>query len=259
VCCSFFIIIWFVLQTKLAESNKKYLPFKIYAMTVSTIQLPYNKHRGPNPGILAIIHVSLFLSSLLLLGILSKGAGFPNPFKPLQESQQQMRAFADIIRYTALLQFGAAIPLGLFTAAVTSRLSYLGVNVTGVSIALFGGITASAMMIISSLCSWILVQPGVVDDVSTMHAVQLFGFATGGVAHVVVLGLLMAGISVPCLLGNYTPKWVAWMGLILAGIAEVSTLSLIVPPLMLLLPIARFGSYIWLIAVGFSLAKHKRV
>ncbi|MFB6456742.1 hypothetical protein ACE38W_15830 [Chitinophaga sp. Hz27] len=226
-------------------------------MSSASVYAPFDKHRGPHPGILAIVHVSLFAGSLLLLGILTAGKGFPNPFVPLVEAQQRLQTFTAVTRINALMQFGAAVPLGLFTAAVTSRLSFLGVNVTGVSIALFGGIGASLLMMLSSLCTWVLCQAGVIDNLSTMHAVQLLGFATGGVAHVVALGLLMAGIAVPSLFGGYTPKWVAWLGLVLAAIAELSTLSLIFAPLMILLPIARFGSYIWLIATGFTLTKNR--
>jgi hypothetical protein len=216
---------------------------------------PYNRHRGPHPGIIAFIYVSLFIASLVAFGVLSHGAVFPRPLGSLEKAQEVYLQFPDAIRLNALLQFGSAIPLGLFTAAVTSRLKFLGVNVTGVSIALFGGITASLFVSISSICGWILSQPGIADKLNLMHALQLLGFATGGVAHIVALGLLMAGISVPCLFGKYTPKWIAWMGLILAGIAELSTLSLVIPALGYLLPVARFGSYIWMIGTGLTLIK----
>jgi hypothetical protein len=67
----------------------------------------------------------------------------------------------------------------------------------------------------------------------------------------------MAGISVPCLFGKYTSKWVAWLGLILAVIAELSTFGLIFEPAMFLLPIARFGSFIWMIGTGLTLIKNQ--
>lgn len=228
----------------------------MYAAT-NTPRFPYDRHRGPNPGLIAIVYVVLFILSLASFAILSHGSGFPMPFGPLDQAQHIYQQYPDAIRINALLQFGAAIPLGLFTAAVTSRLSFLGVNVTGVSIALFGGIAASIFITISSLNSWILSQPGMVSNLQVMHAIQLLGFATGGVAHVVALGLLMSGIAVPCLFGGYSPKWVAWLGLVLAGIAELSTLSLVFSPLMYLLPIARFGSYVWLISTGFTLVKKR--
>jgi hypothetical protein len=238
--------------------NTSFNHLKISTMyTSSNAPFPYDRHRGPHPGIIALIYVILFIASLASFAILTHGSGFPMPFGPLAKAQHIYQQFPDAIRVNALLQFGAAIPLGLFTASATSRLNFLGVNATGISIALFGGITASLLITVSSLCSWILSQPGIVNDLSVMHAVQLFGFASGGVAHVVALGLLMAGISVPGLLGKLIPKWVAWLGLILAGIAELSTLSLVINQFTYLLPIVRFGSYIWLIGTGFTLIKKR--
>ncbi len=218
-------------------------------------RFPYDRHRGPHPGILAVIYVLLFIAGLVAFGILSNGAEFPRPFGSLDKVQQTLRQFPYAIRINAFFQFACAIPLGLFAAAVTSRLRFLGVNVTGVSIASFGGISASLLFILSGLCGWVLSQPGIADDLNVMHAVQLLGFGCGGVAHIVTLGLLMAGISVPCLFGNYTPKWLAWLGIILAGLAELSTLSLIIPQAVWLLPIVRFPSCIWMIGVGFTLLK----
>ena len=218
---------------------------------------PYEKHSGPHPGMIAIIYAGLFIVSLIVFGVLSQGSGFPRPFASPAQAQQIFQQFPSAIRFNALFQFGAAIPLGLFTAAVTSRLRFLGVTATGVNIALFGGIAASLLITFSSLCSWVLSQPGVANDLSVMHALQLFGFATGGVAHIAALGLLLAGISVPCLFGRYTPRWVAWLGLILAGIAALSILSLVIEQAAYLLPIVRFGAYIWMISTGFTLAKNK--
>ena len=88
-----------------------------------------------------------------------------------------------------------------------------------------------------------------------MHALELFSFGTGGILYTSALGLFMAGISVPCLFGGYAPRWVAWLGIILAAIAEVSTLTLVEPALAALLPIVRFPAYVWMIAMGFTLAK----
>ena len=221
----------------------------------SSTHFPLDRHRGPHPGILAVIYVLLFIASLVLFGILSNGAEFPRPFGSLDKVQQTLQQFPFAVRINAFFQFACAIPLGLFAAAVTSRLRFLGVNVTGVSIAFFGGIAASLLLVLSGLCSWVLSQPHMADDLNVMHAIQLLGFGCGGVGNIVALGLLMAGISVPCLFGNYTPKWLAWFGIILAGLAEISTLSLILPQAVWLLPIVRFPSLVWMIGTGFTLLK----
>ncbi len=83
-------------------------------------------------------------------------------------------------------------------------------------------------------------------------------FVTGGVGHVAPLGLLVAGIAVPSLVGRLLPRWLAWLGIGLALIAELSTLSLLTPAAMVALPIARFGGFAWLIAVGALLPRAAR-
>ncbi len=124
------------------------------------------------------------------------------------------------------------------------------------NIALFGGIASSVFLAISGLCGWVLSQPGIADNISTMHSMQLLGFATGGIGYVVTLGLLMAGVSVVSLFGGYTAKWLCWLGLILAGIAELSVFSLIFPQLSILLPV-RFPGLVWMIGVGFTMVNSK--
>jgi hypothetical protein len=223
----------------------------------TSARIPAGRHRGPHPGILSIVYSLLFLAGLIFFSILSRGASFPSPFGILEEAQRVYNDFPMAHRVNAFFQVTSAIPLGLFSAAVTSRLHFLGVTVTGVSIAVFGGITASVMLILSGLSGWILSYPGMADDLHVMHAVQLLGFGTGGFAFTAGLGLLMAGVSVPCLFGHYAPRWLAWLGLILAGLAEISTIGLLIPQLVWIFPIVRFPSMIWLIGSGFALIKDK--
>lgn len=225
---------------------------------METTQLPRvtaSRHRGPHPGIVAVVYAALFMGSIGIYFLLAGGNSFPRPYAPAADLRHLYLDYSSAVRANALLQFGAAIPLGIFTAAVTSRLHFLGLRVTGVTIALFGGITASLFVSLSALCNWVLSQPGIADDLSLMQALRLLSFATGGAAHTVAIGLLMAGVSVPCLLGDFAHRWVAWLGLILAALAVLSTLSLVIPALNALLPVVRFGSYVWMIGTGFTLSK----
>ena len=217
------------------------------------------KHHGPHPGILATVYTVLFILGLVLYSVLAHGAPYPRPLGVLADAQRIFLDFPDAVRFNALFQFGAAIPLGLFTAAVTSRLKFLGVTATGVSIALFGGMASSILLMLSGICTWVLSQPGIAGDVTVMHALQLLGFACGGFATIVAFGLLMAGVAVPCLFGGYTPRWLGWMGVILAGLAVLATLSMVLPAFTFLLPIVRFPGCIWMIGTGFTLAKKRPV
>jgi hypothetical protein len=104
----------------------------------------------------------------------------------------------------------------------------------------------------------VLGQPGVADSAATVRALHLFAFATGGPGHVVPLGLLLAGVAVPAGLMRFLPRWTMTFGLVVAGIAELSTLSLLVPAAAFLLPIARFPAFIWILTAGALLPQSRR-
>lgn len=224
----------------------------------STRTGPGAVHRGPSLALLACISVGLFVASLLIGNLMTGGAAFPTPYDPPDVARDYYGPHADVIRVGSFLQLGSAIVLGLFSATVSSRLRFLGLNVAGVTIALFGGIAASILLAISALVTWVLTQPGIVDDLASMRAFQLFGFAAGGPAHVAMLGLLMAGVSIPGAFARLMPRWVVWLGLILALVGELSTLSLVLPMAAILIPLARFPAFIWLIAAGFILPTSRR-
>ena len=94
--------------------------------------------------------VGLFLVSQIVIGSMTVGA-FPNPYDSPALAQAFFGPNADVLRWVAFLQFGAAIPLGIFTATVVSRLRFLGLTVAGLTIAQFGGYVASIMLAFSGL------------------------------------------------------------------------------------------------------------
>ena len=210
-------------------------------------------HRGPSLGALGVVFVSLFALSLVVTGWMTGGARFPTPYEPVASAQDYFSRYADVIRIAAFLQFGAAIPLGIFTATVTSRLKFLGMRAAGADIALFGGFAASIFLALSAGAGWVLTQPGMATEVGALRALQLLGFVTGGPGHVVTLGLLLAGVSAPSAFAKLIPRWLVWLGLIVAAIAELSALSLVFPTAGILLPLGRFPAFIWLIGAGFTM------
>jgi len=108
-------------------------------------------HRSPPLGIVAIVFVLLFFASIPANIMMTGGAPFPIPYHPIEQSQDYYMRFPDAMRVTAFLQFGAAIPIGIFTATVVSRLLFHGITVAGVYIALCGGL-ASALFSVCRLC-----------------------------------------------------------------------------------------------------------
>ena len=198
----------------------------------------------------ALAHGTLFVASLVV-GILS--GVFSRPTTPAREVAVSVAAHADALSVVAVLQVGAAVALGVFTASVVAALRSRGVRVAGVEIARFGGHAASLLLMLSGLCGWAMSQLAGAVDADAVKALSLLAFATGGPGHVVVLGLLLAGVSVPCFILRLVPRWVSVLGLVLAGIAVLSVLSLVVTPLQVLLPLARFPALVWVVAVAATL------
>jgi len=148
--------------------------------------------------------------------------------------------------------------LAVFAAAVHARLHQLGVRAAGATIALAGGLLASTFATLSALVQWILSRPGTVGEPGVVRPLHDLAFLAGGPAHVVALGLLLAGIAVPALIVGLLPRWLAIAGLVLAVVAELSTLTLLVPTLGATLPVARVAGMAWLIAAGALLPASRR-
>jgi hypothetical protein len=214
------------------------------------------RHRGPSLLAVAIVFVALFLASLVTMAAMTGGGHLPSPFAPAATTF--FSDHADAVRVCAFLQFGAAIPLAIFTATATSRLRFLSTEVAGHTIALVGGTLAAAMSAVSALLQWVLAQPGVASSDGAARSFHLLSFATGGPGFVVPFGLLVAGVSVSGALARKLPRWVMWFGLVIAAVAELSSLTIATPAAAYLLPAARFPGFVWLIVVGATLPVARR-
>jgi hypothetical protein len=212
-------------------------------------------HRGPHLGALAIVYTVLFNAGLYPVTIFPDKTHFPGPWEPGDVIVSYFQTHPLPVLICLFLQFGAIIPLGIFTATVVSRLHFLGVRAAGPYIALFGGFATVFCGMAASFLLWVMVHPGIAQDAALLRALYYLSYAFGGPGFSVPMGLLLAGVSVPALFLKLLPKWVVGLGLVLAVCGELSWLNLIVPKALFLIPLVRFPSFVWLIATGFLLPK----
>jgi hypothetical protein len=216
----------------------------------------HERFAGPNPGIVAAVFTAVFIASLVPVTMLAGGGThFPSPFQPTEEVVAYFRNEPDKVRVCAFLQFAAAVPLGIYAAAMVSLLLALRVRAVGLQIAWFGGVAASISMSMAAFGQWAVGQPGIAEDAALTRALHYFLFAVGGPGYTVPFGLLVAGIAVPGLLLRLLPRWLAVAGIALGVVGELSALSLIIPTALFLVPLTRFPGFAWLIAAGFALAR----
>ncbi|MCW2522429.1 MAG: hypothetical protein JWO63_764 [Frankiales bacterium] len=206
-------------------------------------------------GVLAAVSLGLLLAALIASAAL--GGTIPSPFASALSIQHYFLTQSGAAKASGILTFASSVPLAIYAATASARLRQLGITAPGATIALAGGLLSASALSLSGLLQWTLSRPAVRGDVALVRALHDLAFLTGGPAHVVALGLLIAGIAVPALILGLLPRGLAWAGLVIAGLAELGTLVLIWPSVAVLLPIARFPGLVWLIVAGFRLP-HRR-
>jgi hypothetical protein len=211
------------------------------------------RHHSPPLGIVAIVFCVLFCAGLYPVTSFGGKPYFPGPWESAQTIVNFFQARPSAVQWCAFLQFGAAIPLGIFTASAVSRLKFLGVRAAGADIALFGGFATAISVLASSSVLWTMTRPEVTHDTAATMALYYFAYGLGGPGYSVPLGLLIAGLSVPALVMRIVPRWIPIVGLVLALIGELSWLNIMIPAALPLIPLTRFPGFLWLIVFGFAL------
>lgn len=213
------------------------------------------RHPSPPLGVLAVVHTLLFVTGLLFVTAFRQGAHFPGPWEPGSVITVYFVEHPTAAMMCAFFQFGAAIPLGLLTASLVSRLNFLGVRAAGATIALFGGVMTVFDMAAAAIAIWVMSLPVVSQDPGVTHALYYLSYALGGPGFSVPFGIFLAGVSVACGFAKLLPKWLVVFGLVLAVAGELSWISLVWPSMLFTIPLTRFPGFVWLIAVGFLLPK----
>ncbi|WP_174683155.1 hypothetical protein [Mycolicibacterium fortuitum] len=225
--------------------------------TADRIQAAWRTGPQGGPPLAPVAAVSLVL---LLVGLgvgVALGGVMPLPYGAASEVLGYVHDHHAAVQASAVGTFAASVPLAIYAATASTRLRQLGVTAPGATIALAGGILASGALGLAGLICSTMSRPEVVVADGLIRALYYLVFLTGGVGHIVALGLLLAGIAVPSLILGLLPRPLAWAGLAIAALAEVATLVLIWPEAAVILPVARFTGFIWLIVAGALLPRRR--
>ena len=206
---------------------------------------------GPPLVLVASISLGLLLGGLAI-GV-ALGGVMPLPYGPAAAVQQYVRSEPVAVQVIAVAAFGSSVPLAIYAATASARLRQLGVTAPGATIALTGGTLAAGALGLTGLVAWTLSRPEVSADGPLVRALYYMVFLVGGAGHIVALGLLVAGMAAPSLILGLLPRSLAWVGVAIAGLAELTTLVLIWPTLGPILPVARVSALAWLVLAGARL------
>ena len=216
-------------------------------------------HKGPHPGMLAVLYMVLFCAGLYPVTLFYKLPYWPGPWEPASTIVPFFQTQGARVVLCLFLQLGAMVCLGLFTATVVSRLHFLGARAAGIYIALFGGFWVVFDAMAGTMATWAMVHPSVSPYQGVVIALYYLGYGLGGPGFSIPMGLLIAGITITSAFMKLLPKWLIVFGLILAVAGELSWFHILLyPKLLFLIPLVRFPGFIWLICVGFLLPKSRK-
>ena len=198
------------------------------------------------------VQASLLLLTLIYVGFLLAGASrlsaaYAMPHDSAEKAVDYIAKNGWSIQWGSFFELISAIPLGIFIAVTISRLRFPGIRAAGELIALLGGIGATMMLILSAMANWSLTRPGMAEAVGAVRALQALSFAGGGPGFVVPLGLFIAGVSITAGLHKLMPRWLMWLGIVVALACELAVLTLLNFTAGYFIPVGRFISIVWMI------------
>jgi hypothetical protein len=223
-----------------------------------SLKHPSLKHHGPPLWLLAILYTILFNAGLAPVTAFGGLPYWPGPWESPAVITTFFQTQTTRVLACLLLQTGAVVCLGLFTAVIVSRLQFLGIRAAGVTIAMFGGFLCVFDSMAASFTTWTLIRPAVAANPPILVTLNYLSYAFGGPGFSIPMGLLMAGVSISAGLTKLLPKWIMILGLFLAACGELSVFHLISPQLLFLIPLVRFPGFIWIIAVAFALPRYRK-
>lgn len=136
-------------------------------------------------------------------------------------SEVRALGFFHVLSALALLCFAAYLQEWLHDGpAAAGRMATL---------ALAGGATAAAFLLLSALVYRALAEPSVVHDPALTHALVVISYLAGGPAIAVPLALPIAAGARAALRDGLLPRWTGWLGVPAAGVSLISAATLLGP------------------------------
>lgn len=183
----------------------------------------------------------------------------PMPDAPAAEFAAYAEASGTAGIVVGVLQVLSALSLLLFVPALASVVRRATAGRTAPArVTALAGVASGVFLLVSALISLSVTLLVGSMDLGTVEVLRELNFRTGGVAHVVGLGL-MTGTAVLTTRGTGAlPRGTRGLGLVAGVLATLSILSIAVYVASALLPLGRILCMVWALAVGAVLVAGSR-
>ncbi|HEV7651176.1 MAG TPA: hypothetical protein VGP26_23755 [Actinophytocola sp.] len=203
----------------------------------------------------AILSAGFFAVSLVI-GVVFGGSVYSSPFADDGKIQAFYTDHGTLVQFVAFFQFAAALTLGVFVAALWARLRALAPGYATLTYtAVIGGGMAATFLALNSVVQWSMSHPAVIESAPVRRGLHYLFFGLGGFAHVAAIGVFVGAVSLVALRARLLPGWFTAASLLFAGLGVLSTFTFVTESTTLLIPLGRFPTLIWQVAIAFMLPK----
>lgn len=109
------------------------------------------------------------------------------------------------------------------------------------------------MLMLSAFASWSLTRPGMAEVGGAVQALKAICFDSAGPAFAVLLGFFLAGVSITAGCHKLMPRWLMWVGIVVAVACELATLTVLNFKAGYFIPVGRMVSIPWMLGVALKL------
>ena len=203
-----------------------------------------------------ILFAAFFIASLVLGGMLAS-TSLPMPGAPAAEVARYYNDSRMAVLIASSLQALSAVSLIIFAVCAAAFVR----RPTGESgvlphIALGGGVSAAAFLLLSAGLSVALVPVAAGGNLGFIDTLRELNFLAGGPVHIPLLGLFVGAASIAALRAKALPRWISWIGISAATLSLLSLTSLLWFPATVLLPLGRLLAFVWSVAVSLVLVRN---
>ena len=186
-----------------------------------------------------VLFAAFFIGGGVLSGMLTS-ASLPLPGAPAAEVARYFTESQTAVLVLGLFQVLSAISLSVFAASVTAFARRIaGERHALIGLTSVGGAMAALFLLVSALLGWALALGASGLGLDLVGTLRNLNFLSGGVAHVVSLGLFVGAASIAASRTKALPSWISWLGIVQATVAILSLASLIFFPASLLILLGR--------------------
>lgn len=208
--------------------------------------------RGPAP--LGVAAWLLTIGAVLTGAVL--GGPIPSPFASTDVVSDYFRTEGDAALASAVVTLLSITPLVLFTAGLAGLLARSAHTADRAPVVTAAGTAAGAFAAASAGGLWVLARPQGDLDPDVAHLVAQMVFAAGGPLFALMIGISCLSTAAATRSGpTALPRGMNVAGFVLGGVGVLGFLGMVWEPLILLMPVARFGGLGWLTATAFVVAR----